>query len=157
MKLYCMRHCDALAVEVDPERHLSDQGNSDAHKIADHLQSQATHIPHVIHSGVTRAKETALILSTACGAEKVEEAPLLLGENAALDAVVSVATHAAEDTLLVGHMPFMSHLVAELLMEQNNSAHLITFPPGTVVCLKRLSPEQWMIDWILKPENLGLC
>ena len=43
MKLYCMRHCDALAVEVDPERHLSDQGNSDAYKIADHLQSQATH------------------------------------------------------------------------------------------------------------------
>ena len=156
MKLYCMRHCDALAVEVDPERHLSEQGNSDAHKIADHLQHQGTHIPHVIHSGITRAKETALILSEACGAEKVDEAPLLLGENADIEAMVNVAAHAGDDTLLVGHMPFMSHLVAELIMEQSDNAQLITFPPGTVVCLKRLSPTQWMIDWILKPENLGL-
>ena len=157
MKLYCMRHCDALGAEIDPERHLSEQGNLDAHKIADHLQHQGTHISHVIHSGITRAKETAVIMAQACGAEKVDEAPLLLGENADIDAVVAVASHAVEDTLLVGHMPFMSHLVAKLIMEQSSSAHLITFPPGTVVCLNRLSPEQWMIDWILKPENLSLC
>jgi phosphohistidine phosphatase len=156
MKLYCMRHCDALSSDIDPECSLTDQGIQDAHKVADYLQHQHIHIPHVMHSGVKRAVQTADIIAEVCGAEKVVESPQLLADLADVGPMVDMLESCGQSTLLVGHMPFMSKLVAALVMDISDNAQLITFPPGTMACVKRFEGNLWMIDWVLKPENLGI-
>ena len=48
MKLYCVRHCEANGVDVDPERGLSAQGLEDANKLGEHLRQQKIIIPEVL-------------------------------------------------------------------------------------------------------------
>ena len=40
MKLYCIRHCEALTSVVDPERPLSEKGLNDANALACYLQKK---------------------------------------------------------------------------------------------------------------------
>ena len=51
-----------------------------------------------------------------------------------------------QDTLVVGHLPFMGRLVAHLL---------VTFRPGTVACLERDGDGNWLLQWLLRPGLAG--
>jgi phosphohistidine phosphatase len=154
MKLYCVRHCEANGADVDSERGLSEQGVLDADKLAEHLQQQRILIPEVIHSGKKRAQQTAEILAGAAKAEKITVAPTLLDDQADVTAVVEMARTWVQDTMLVGHMPFMANLVGALMMDLGDNLQLVTYSPGTIACLNYISEGRWVIDWVLKPENL---
>jgi phosphohistidine phosphatase len=58
-----------------------------------------------------------------------------------------------EDTLVVGHLPFMSRLVS-LLTTGETDAGLVQYQPGSVVCLERVDAEQWVILWMIRPDML---
>ena len=139
MKLYCVRHCEAHSADVDPERGLSEQGLVDADKLAEHFQQQGILIPDVIHSGKKRALQTAEILAAAVNAEKITVAPVLLDDQADVSAVVEMARTWTQDTMLVGHMPFMANLVSALMMDMSDNMHLVTYSPGTIACLNYMS------------------
>jgi phosphohistidine phosphatase len=57
----------------------------------------------------------------------------------------------AEDTLLVGHLPFLARIVARLLVG-NAEAELVAFRPGSAVCLERGGQGRWQLVWMLRPE-----
>ena len=149
-----MRHCDACSAAEDPERPLTETGLADAHKLADHLQYQNCHIASTMHSGIKRAQQTAEIIALVCGSESITAAPNYLGHNASIEETSNLANSLVEDTLFVSHMPFIAEFVSHLITDAGASSPLVSFPPGTIVCLKR-SDESWLIDWMLKPENLA--
>ena len=156
MKLYCVRHCEALNSDVDPERSLSEQGLQDAAKLADHIKQRNIIIPTVMHSGIKRASQTAEFIAASCGSEELIADRELLDDQAEVLRVVDEIKLWNQDTALVGHMPYMSNLVSVLVMDSEDGVnpHLLTYAPGTMVCLARSAEGRWVIDWIIKPENL---
>ena len=154
MKLYCVRHCEANSADVDSLRGLTETGLEDAQKIANHMKQQAVVIPHIIHSGKLRAKQTAEVIFSSVDGDELTESPLLLDDQADINILLEDIVSWQQDTMLVGHMPYMANLVSALVMDIGDNMHLVTYAPGTVVCLKRMSEGRWIIDWVLKPENL---
>ena len=60
MRLYIVQHGDSVTKEIDPDRPLSDQGQADIQRLAEWLSSHNVRIAQILHSGKTRAKETAV-------------------------------------------------------------------------------------------------
>ena len=63
MRLYLVQHAEALPADVDPARPLSANGRTDAERVATLLTGQVLGITRVLHSGKTRAEQTAGILA----------------------------------------------------------------------------------------------
>ena len=110
MKLYLVQHGAALPEEIDPDRPLSDQGRQDVGGLAQFLADHGVRVPHVWHSGKTRARQTADILAAAVAAEAKAEAHAGLAPNDSIGAFVKMVADWHEDAMLVGHLPFMAHL-----------------------------------------------
>ena len=70
MKVYLVRHGDAVSSQFDPQRPLSEQGRADIQKVASFIKPLGISVEHVWHSGKLRAAQTAEILA---GAVLVEE------------------------------------------------------------------------------------
>lgn len=54
------------------------------------------------------------------------------------------------DTVLVGHLPFMAKLVAKLVTGRENDG-VAAFQPGSMICLERGETGSWTINWMLRP------
>ena len=153
MKLYLVQHGQAVAKEQDPERPLNDQGERDVQGMASRLGDAGVQVTRVWHSGKARAARTAEILAKrVLSGRKVE----LLKGISPNDPVAEFASDADvwdEDTLVVGHLPFMSRLVS--LLTVGDAEHpLVQFSPGSIVCLEREDAHHWVIAWMLRPELL---
>jgi len=55
------------------------------------------------------------------------------------------------DIVLVGHMPFMSKLVAHLVAGDEN-IEVVTFKPGAIACVEKDEKNGWHIVWMLCPD-----
>ncbi len=55
------------------------------------------------------------------------------------------------DTLIVGHLPFMARLVSFLVTGKEEPV-IVSFKPGSVVCLAQNAERQWHISWMLRPD-----
>lgn len=154
MKLYCVRHCEAANSAEDPERGLTAQGMQDAEKLADYLKMQGEYIPHVMHSGKLRAQQTAECIASAVKAEQVTVHPEWLADDADVDVLAGMAESWLDNTMVVGHLPFMANLVSTLVVDVSDNMSLLSFSPGTTVCLQYVNEGRWIIDWVMKPENL---
>ena len=150
MRLYLVQHGEAVDKTVDPERPLSEQGREDVMAMAGRLSDAGVRVERVWHSGKLRAAETAGLLAKAMFKSGGAEAISGISPN---DDVVAFAQDADvwdQDTLVVGHLPFMGRLVAHLVMG-NADAPLVAFRPGTVACLERDSHGGWLLLWMLRP------
>ena len=153
MKLYCMRHCEALSSQEDPERALSAHGRQDADTMANFLKSKQAIIGHVLHSSKLRTKQTADIIALALPIEKITECDTLLSENMDVMPLVDMIQTWDSDTLLVGHMPFIPRLIATLCQID---AHVVIeqFSTGTLACLVQSDEGSWQLNWVQSPEDL---
>ena len=153
MKLYLVQHGEAVSRQEDPKRPLSEQGVQDVQAVAAFLGNAGIQVARVWHSGKRRAEQTAEILAKAVlsggRVERVEG----LSPN---DPVGEFATDADvwdEDTLVAGHLPFMSRLVS-LLTTGDPDAGLVQYQPGSLVCLERVNAERWVIVGMVRPDML---
>ena len=74
MRLYVVRHGDAVSEKVDPARPLSEEGCGTVQSIASFLKESGVRVSRVFHSGKARAAQTAAILAeSVAGAAKLEE------------------------------------------------------------------------------------
>ena len=153
MKLYCMRHCEALSSQEDPARGLSLQGRLDATSMADFLASTHAIIGHVLHSSKLRTKQTAEILALALPIEKITECDTLLSENMDVMPLVDMVETWDSDTLLVGHMPFIPRLIAALCHIDAQEV-MAQFSTGTMACLEQSDEGDWQLNWMQSPEDL---
>ncbi len=64
MHLYLVQHGDALPKDLDPGRPLSDKGLADIGRLADWLGERGVKVTEILHSGKTRARQTAELLGS---------------------------------------------------------------------------------------------
>ena len=151
MKLYIVRHGDALSEALDPDRPLSARGRADAERLAGLLRAGGIRAARVVHSGKTRARQTADVLARAVTPGTESEARADLDPNDPIDALVGEAGRAGDDMVVVGHLPFVGRLVARLVVGREDVA-VAVFRPGAMVCLERDAAGGWTIAWMLGPE-----
>jgi len=151
MKLYLVQHGEALSKAEDPERPLSDQGKRDVLAIAALAEAAGVQVLRVWHSGKRRAEQTAEILAKAMLPGGKIESIDGISPNDPAGEFMSDADVWQEDTLVVGHLPFMSRLVSLLLI--NDQEHeLVRYSPGSMACLERSAGQEWVLLWMLRPD-----
>jgi phosphohistidine phosphatase len=156
MKLYLLQHGDALPEEVNPDRPLSEHGLEDVRRLAEFVGKNDIRVQRVHHSGKTRARETAEIVAARMASGVKIEATTGLNPNDPVEPWAKQINNWQEDTLLVGHMPFMGRLAAYLL-SGNSSSQFVAFEPGSMLCLDRDESGHWAIAWMLRPELLSIA
>ena len=149
--LYLVQHGDAVLRDKNPDRPLSDQGDRDIRKIANFLSKAGISVDKVLHSGKTRAKQTAEIL-----AHVIAESGAIvylpgLDPNDSVEPIAHQIEKLVTPTMIVGHLPFMAKLVGFLITHNDNS-ELIAYQPGTVVCLEKDKNARWQIHWMIRPS-----
>lgn len=154
MRLYLVQHGEALAKNVDPARPLSDAGRSAVRAIGLRLAASGLGVDSIMHSGKKRAAQTAALLADCLESARPVEARSGLDPNDAVAPLAAEAASWSEDTMLVGHLPFMARL-AGFLIGGADSLEVVLFEPGTVLCLERSDSMRWRIAWMLRPELLA--
>ncbi|QHG92693.1 phosphohistidine phosphatase SixA [Coxiella endosymbiont of Amblyomma sculptum] len=161
MKLFCVRHghAERLSHHTD-ERSLTQEGIDAVSRIAVYLKQRKVQIMHLMYSGKLRAQQSAKILSEIVAISSIKNGKtatkvctLLEPEHSSVTPLVDLIKKWHENTMLVGHMPFLSRLVSALVLG-NDSCHcnILRLSPGTVVCLERTENFQWILDWIIHPD-----
>lgn len=154
MKVYLVRHGEAVSDGEDPARPLSKDGDAQIRDLADMLARHFRLLPgHIFHSPRLRASQTASLIWQAL--------PMAPGpeETGGLGPMDDPAVWAQRleimdmDTMLVGHLPFMSRL-ASLLLLNDSGRDVLDFKPGTVACLEKTGG--WRVEWMISPQILKL-
>lgn len=152
MNLYLVQHATATTKEEDPRRPLSAEGKTEIKKTATYVAAHAgVTITRILHSGKTRAQQTAEVLGEhlkpAGGIDATDGlAPLddpTVWESRLRDM--------NDDLMLVGHLPHLSRLAA-LLICGDAAYTVIHFRNAGVVCLYRSDADDWSVDWTITPE-----
>ena len=155
MKLLLVRHGDAVAGTPDAERPLSDKGRRDVQRLTAFLARSGVRVARVIHSGRVRARDTALLMAEVLGpGAVVEEAVAGLDPGDATDLLHEAVADWIEDTVVVGHQPFMGHMAARLLTGGDGPAG-VGFEAGAAACLERDQGHAWTLRWLVGPTLLG--
>jgi phosphohistidine phosphatase len=146
MYLYLVQHGIPVGEDVDPKRPLSDRGIEDVTKMAEFLKD--VRVNAVYHSGKDRARQTAEILAKTSGVSPQEEKDLKPMDDPRV--WEKRLKKMNEDTMLVGHLPFMGYL-ASLLLTGDQDSLIVAFKQGAMVCLRRES-SVWTLQWMVMPE-----
>jgi phosphohistidine phosphatase len=154
MLLYLLQHGEAVPEAQDPDRPLTPTGRADLERLAAFLVNSNVKISRIVHSGKLRAENSATIIAGMLPGHPVVEQHdrLLPGDSPEwlADAVVGWT----EDTLVVGHQPFMGRLVSRLILGKEPPV-VVDFVPGTMACLARRSATgAWFLSWMLTPGLL---
>lgn len=154
MKLYLMQHGDALPEEVNRERPLSDRGRDDVARMARFLSIVGCRASRVHHSGKTRAWQSAEIMAEHMAPGVTPQAMPGISPNDPVAPVAQQLQGFSEDTLIVGHQPFMGRLAAQLLAG-DSELPVVTYRQGSVACLEKHADGGWSLCWMVRPELLA--
>lgn len=148
MKLYLVRHGDYV---INDSHHdvLSEKGISEINQLANFLMPLHIQVSTILHSGKMRAHQTADILSLSVVCDQPPQIERDLNPNDAITGFID-RLYEGKDLLVVGHLPFMSRLVGQLVVG-NENREIVFFHTGTLVCLESLELTRWMIQWAWNP------
>ncbi|HVO67186.1 MAG TPA: phosphohistidine phosphatase SixA [Syntrophales bacterium] len=153
MSLYLVQHGESLPKEINPDRPLSEEGKATVHRIAKTVAEYHIRVSQIIHSGKTRARQTAEIISMYIKPE------LGIRESTGLDPnddVYSIAStiKGPENFMIVGHLPFLERLVS-FLITGTDKYTIVKFQNGGIVCFYQETEKAiWYIKWMIMPEKL---
>lgn len=156
MRIYLIQHGLAVPKDVDSDRPLSEQGREDVQRLAEFLDRAGIQVGQVLHSGKTRAEQTAVILAEALLPEGQPQAHVGLGPKDPLEKLAPQIAFWSVDTLIVGHLPYLGRL-ASLLLVFNPDRPVLALQPGSMACLEKDAEGQWMLAWMVRPELLALA
>lgn len=148
MRLYLARHGEALNEAEDPKRGLSPMGLQKIDTMGRFLSNGEFNIKHVYHSGKTRAEQTAKILASHLAPEVSIEQRDGLNPNDPIENAIKMIESFQEDTLVVGHLPYMADLAARL-----TQGAFFQFQAGNLLCLEG-NQGVWSVVWFFDP---ALC
>ena len=155
MNIYLMQHGKPVTKEKNPDKPLSDRGRDDVRKMAGFLKKAGIQVETVFHSGKTRARQTAEIISSKINPGKESQKR---GALSPLDDVKTIAEEIKQgqkDFMIVGHLPHLGKLVS-FLTTGSDSSQVVGFQQGGVVCLRTNEEEKnWAIAWMLVPEIMS--
>ncbi|MFC1665923.1 hypothetical protein ACFL17_09935 [Pseudomonadota bacterium] len=107
-----------------------------------------------MHSGKTRARQTAEQLGRYLIPGIRTEAVAGLDPNDSVKRFAEQVLEWSQNTIVVGHLPFLAELVTQLVVGGSAQHPFVRFTPATAVCLVRNDEGRWSIDWIIQPELL---
>lgn len=154
MRLYLVRHGQALPGNVDPAKGLSDTGRGEAERVAAFLRKLEIEVGAVWESGKKRATQTAQILGSAVRATAGIQQRQGLQPNDPVAPMVRALSSLDEDHMIVGHLPFLADLASALLVGRPDAEPVLRFRPATVVCLERTPGNGWIVNWSISPSVL---
>ena len=154
MKLYLMRHGEALSPRVDPQRGLSDNGKASIELVAKYIQEKDITFSQIYHSGKKRAHETAGIIAAITSPDIEIELHQNITPEGDPRLILNKKNTWIEDTLITSHLPFVPNLISLLT---GNEAYLtaISFETGTIVCLEKTPESIWKISWSTSPTEVA--
>jgi phosphohistidine phosphatase len=152
MKLYFLRHADAVKGADDRLRPLSPKGERQARDMGQFLSRAGIEFEAAYTSPFVRAKQTMeLLLQAMASAMEGEETPALT--NAATQQGFETWLHGLPNrkkVLLVGHSPSLPERVRQLLGVQSIDA--VEIPKGGVVCVKTDDGLRGELKFFLTPK-----
>jgi phosphohistidine phosphatase len=149
VRLYLVQHGQAKSETEDPERPLTDEGTDEVARVAHHaVQVAGVRPARVVHSGKTRARQTAEVWAGLLGVG-VEQADGL-NPNDDPKRWADRLGSSADDLLLVGHLPHLGRLAA-LLVISSPDPPLVRFRPAGLVGLDQ-GDTGWVIWLAVPPE-----
>lgn len=153
MRVYLVRHGQAVDSDVDPARPLSDAGKREAVKLAQFAMRAGVKADEVWHSPKDRARQTAELLNEGgqLGGTLKEREGLLPDDD--VSGVARDLAVASEDVCVVGHLPYLGYLAAALL-EGPDAASFIAFDTAGMLCLEREGVGPWVLRWLVSPAIL---
>jgi len=153
MKIYLVRHGEAVSSEVDPKRPLSKQGLADVQKVASFIKHIQISVEHIWHSGKLRTAQTAEVM-TGVVVAKDFSAHEGLGPNDDVTIIAEQIEAYNADLMIVGHLPFLGYLTSKLVADKE-TANVAAFVAGSIACLNRSDPGRWQIEWMVTPKLLA--
>lgn len=145
MKLYLIRHGDAVNDFVDTKRPLSENGILEVETVGNLLASSETlKISHIYHSSKERAKESAEIISQCINFDGKLKLSQNLKPNDDPSSWALDLSSFEENTILVGHLPYMGILAGKLVGSENGKLFNY-FPTAGILCLERSNTGSWAI------------
>jgi phosphohistidine phosphatase len=151
MRLYLVQHGEAVPKEIDPDRPLSPQGENDIKRIAGFLKASGIPVKRILHSGKTRARQTADIMKH----DLLKNAPVEtidgIAPNDPVETFAMKVPTLGTEVMIVGHLPFMAKLMA-WLVTADETRSLVAYQPGSVVCLEQDASRNWQILWMIRPD-----
>jgi len=151
MPLYLVRHGEACSEAADPDRSLTEAGKATVDGMAQLTATFNIPVSQILHSGKTRARQTADIFSKhlkpSSGVKEIKGIK-------PYDDVTTIAPELdpALNTMIVGHLPFLDQLVSYLVTGSPDRS-IIKFQTGGIVCLDRIEKNgSWHVKWALMPK-----
>jgi len=155
VKLYLMRHGEALHPAVDPEMRLSPQGREDAAKMGEYFKREDVQIDAVWHSPKARAMETAQCVAAVLGLNpailELQRELVPEGDVARTKERITKAEKSGgyRGLLIVSHMPFLPQLTASLTSQSSG----FDFNTASAACFL-FSAGAWTREWFKDPSRL---
>lgn len=157
MNLFLVRHAIALPAEPgqpDGERELSSAGVKRFRRIVKGLAHLELRLDLLLHSPLRRAVQTAELLRPLVTGDLVES-PLLAREPGA-DLTRSVLELGGESVGAVGHEPWLSTWLADLLVPGAMRPEVVEFKKGGVAWVEGEEPGRMKLRAFLPPRVLRL-
>ena len=129
MLVYLVRHAQAAPGQPDELRPLTPDGRAAARDLGSRLAADGLRPDAVLSSPLLRARETALELARALGAEPETDERLAPGTDAA--ALRAVVAGRGDAVVIVGHQPDCSRISAEI-----SGGPEPAFPPAGLAVLE---------------------
>lgn len=152
MKLYLVRHGDALAERDDSSRSLSSAGQSEVERLAQWLVDADVTLSEIRYSTKNRAAQTARIIAEYLPSQPKTREVQGLAPNDDFRRVAEDVAHEEGDLMLVGHLPFMG-LLGGTLLKGSKDAKRVSFPTGGMVVLER-TDDGWELEHVIDPHRL---
>ncbi len=153
MRVYLVRHGEALSKSVDPEAGLSKKGREDVKKVARLIGGLGIEVEAVWESGKKRAAQTAEIMAGAITSRDGVVSRTGISPMAAAVPIAGELAASEGDIMIVSHLPFLPGLASYLVLGMEGP-EVVVFPTGAMACLEKDSGRRWVVRWVVIPELL---
>jgi len=153
MELYLVQHGASKSESDDPLRGLTDEGRQTVEQMAILLGSLGLALDRVQHSERLRARQTAEIMAERLRPHRGTKQVGGLGPNDYVEPMRDRLQTESNNLMLVGHLPYLSRLVAMLLGVHKDHT-VLEFRMGGVVRIDRNESGEWIVRWAITPELL---
>ncbi len=152
MRLFLVRHGEAMLPEADPARGLNQRGKSEAELVGRELARLGARPSQIRCSLKARAQQTAEIIASALVGGLSPISVSGLSPNDPVEPMATELQTTAEDLLLVSHLPFLPALAERLLAGEAPPGHV--FGPAGVLILDRDQDGVWALGGQIDPAAL---
>lgn len=147
MRVYLVQHGEATSEAEDPDRPLTDRGAGQVRRVAAAATALGlVDVERVVHSGKTRARQTAEVWGETLGVPVEGAGGLSPGD----DPSIWAARLTGGNVMVVGHLPHLAKLTG-LLVVGDPDRPVVTFRNGGLVGIQH-DEGGWSVFVVLPPH-----